>query len=249
MNRAYMTKQRKNHPPRLYDPVVRELTSLVVSGRWPPGYLVPTEAELCDHFGISRTVLREAMQLVVDKGLMIVRQGKGTIVAPQAQWDLLDPLVLGEGLRHAVPGIADHVVEVRRLLEPAAAGLAAERATPDQVEHIAQIAREVRSHFDDPVKHFELTSQFHEAIVNAAGNPVLSRIFTSIQIALRIWRSGLAEQSLSMLLSQHEEHEQILAAVRAGDREAAAQAMAAHIANGFGVYIVRALAKQSLAGV
>jgi DNA-binding FadR family transcriptional regulator len=118
----------------LHERVVQDLTVRVVSGEWPPGYLVPPESELCDLLGVSRTVIREGMRLLVDRGLMIVRKGKGTVVARRSQWDLLDPLILSEGLRVGVADIARYVMEARHLLEPLVAGLAATRITPERLE-------------------------------------------------------------------------------------------------------------------
>ena len=234
-------------PARRRDGVVRELTGRIVSGAWPVGYLVPTEAELGALLGISRTALREGVGLLVDRGLLIVRQGKGTVVAPQAQWDLLDPLVLGEGLRHAVPGVAEHVLDVRRQLEPLAIGLAAERATPAERAGLERLVRQLREHVDDLPAYIELASRFHEALCSAAGNPLLARMLAPIHAALRIWRGDLRVPAGTQQ-DNHRDHERILAAVRVGHRVAAADAAAAHLSTVFEADMRAALAARAAPG-
>ena len=69
---------------------------------------------MCEIFGVSRTVIREALKLVEAKGLVRVRQGQGTTVGPTEQWDLLDPLILDAAMRYADTfEILDDVVDVR----------------------------------------------------------------------------------------------------------------------------------------
>ena len=80
---------------RLGVQVVHDLVSAIVTGEVAPGDLLPTETELCENFGVSRTVIRESMKRLEEKGMVSVVQGRGTQIAPQSEWNILDKVVLG----------------------------------------------------------------------------------------------------------------------------------------------------------
>jgi DNA-binding FadR family transcriptional regulator len=177
---------------------------------------------------------------------MIVRKGKGTVVAPRAQWDLLDPSTLSAGLRHGVPEIAQHVLEARRLLEPMVVGLAAERATGAQRAGLEQLMRRLRQPVEDFVAHLDVGLQFHRALAEASNNPLLARMLASIYTALGMWHGARALPA-SLRQTNHDDHERILAAVLARDQEAASAAAAAHLATVFDI-VVRTAVERGRAG-
>src|SRR4051794_28316395 len=82
-------------PTNLARAVTAELVERIVRGVHPSGTSLPPEPILCETFSVSRTVVREAVKILQEKGLVQVRQGAGTMVTPAAQWDMLDELVLG----------------------------------------------------------------------------------------------------------------------------------------------------------
>src|SRR5690242_14502058 len=81
-------------PASLARAVTAELVGRIVRGVHPPGRPLPPEPALCETFSVSRTVVREAVKLLQEKGLVQVRQGSGTVVTPSGTWDMLDELVL-----------------------------------------------------------------------------------------------------------------------------------------------------------
>src|SRR5579872_502849 len=81
-------------PARLSAIVISELIDRIVSGEYSPGSLLPPEPALCQLFDVSRSVVREALKVLEEKGLVTVRQGQGTLVAGPGEWNLLDPAVL-----------------------------------------------------------------------------------------------------------------------------------------------------------
>src|ERR1700736_3092013 len=103
-------------PRRLHAHVVDALVPMIVSGELAPGSLLPTEPEMSARFGVSRSVVREALRVLGAKGLIEVRHGSGTRVTTPDRWDTLHPLVLS-ALR-----------EASRVGEGEVAALAAERA-------------------------------------------------------------------------------------------------------------------------
>lgn len=216
----------------LHQHVVAGLTTRIVSGEWPAGFLLPTEAELAALLGVSRTVVREGMRLLVDRGLVIVRQGKGTIAAARTRWNMLEPHVLSEGLRHGVAEVASHVVEARHLLEPVIAGLAAKRITPAQIAALETVLRDIEHTAGNPEQVSDLGVRFHELIAEAAGNPLLMQMLAPIYAAIRLWQET-PRQPPEMLRASRQEHHQIVDALRAGDPPQAREAAAHHLHHTF----------------
>ena len=111
---------------RLATPVIEDFVDQIVSGNFPPGTSLPSEANICKYLGISRTVLREVLKALEQKGLVRVENGKGTIVTERDEWKLLDPVVLPIRLEHDDDrNFLNHLVKVRIALE---AEMAAEAA-------------------------------------------------------------------------------------------------------------------------
>src|SRR6185503_8688715 len=80
-------------PANLASAVAGELVARIVRGQHPEGSPLPPEPALCETFSVSRTVVREAVKMLQEKGLVQVRQGAGTTVTPRTMWNLLDGLV------------------------------------------------------------------------------------------------------------------------------------------------------------
>lgn len=115
--------------------VAHALGERIVRGELAPGSLLPPEAELSRHLGVSRTALREAIKLMSSKGLVESRRKAGTRVRPRASWNMLDPDVLAWQLDAAPSSrFAENLFELRSIVEPEAAALAAQRLTPAQAE-------------------------------------------------------------------------------------------------------------------
>ena len=113
-------------PARLSEVVIGLLVDRIVSGEHPVGGLIPREPELCAAFGVSRTVIREALKVLEEKGLVRVRRGFGTVVNDEDEWNLLDLQVLSAVVRHdrELEVLAD-LIEVRVALETVMAARAA----------------------------------------------------------------------------------------------------------------------------
>src|SRR5581483_10000267 len=99
-------------PRRLHEQVLTALIERIVGGEFAPGAGLPSEAEMCETYGVSRSSVREALRVLAEKGLIEVRHGLGTRVNPPDRWDFLDALVLNA--RRRVGGMA---AVIRDLLE------------------------------------------------------------------------------------------------------------------------------------
>ena len=147
---------------------------------------MPNEAFLGTQFGVSRTVLREAIKVLASKGLIEVRRKTGTRVNAHGQWNMLDPEVLnwmfsGEGIP---AGLAD-LMEIRMLVEPAAARMAALRSTPEDLRGIRNALLSMESATGDLPSSVESDLRFHMAILQATHNAFMRPFGALIGAALR----------------------------------------------------------------
>ena len=171
-------------PKRLHEFVVDELGSRIVRGELRPGEALPIEDDLANDFGVSRTVVREAIKVLAHKRLLKVRTRTGTRVSPAAEWSQLDQDIL----RWRFAGDLDakfvaNVIELRRIIEPAAAELAAARATPAALRTIQAALQQMMT--TTLVKaHMAADLRFHLAILEAAGNELLLGLRHGIEGAL-----------------------------------------------------------------
>jgi DNA-binding FadR family transcriptional regulator len=167
--------------------VVSELGSGIVSGAIPEGSLLPGDAELSVRFGVSRTVLREAMKTLAAKRLVEPKAKVGTRVLNRDRWNFFDPDVLGWRCDCGLdPSFIEHLAEMRMALEPAAAAAAALRASNDDIVALYALAAK----FDDPAHTPESIAkvdlEFHVAIAQMSGNPFMRSVTALIEAALAI---------------------------------------------------------------
>src|ERR1044072_8741038 len=100
--------------------VVRRVGTDIISGRMKPGQPLPREAEWAEELGVSRTVLREAVKVLISKGLVTSRPRTGTKVMAHAEWNILDPEVLSWRVTAASrEDLVRELFELRRIIEPA----------------------------------------------------------------------------------------------------------------------------------
>jgi GntR family transcriptional regulator, transcriptional repressor for pyruvate dehydrogenase complex len=189
----------------------------IESGRIEVGSKLSSEATLSQQYGVSRSVIREALRSCTALGLTVTKTGKGTFVVANK---VANDLMLGQYS-------ARDLTEARPHIEVPAAGLAAERRSNGELETLRQIVAAMASE-TDPESWVALDSSFHAAIARASGNKVFASVVADI-------RSALAHQSetLNMVADrQHAsdlEHQEILAAIEAGSAEKARAAMAHHL--------------------
>ncbi len=211
---------------RKADDVLDALGLAIIAGRYAPGARLPTEEELGRQLKVSRPSLREGLTALVRKGLVETRTRRGTIVLGRDRWDLLDSDVL-RWMANAPPDpeFLISLLEARTIFEPAGAKLAAQRATPAQILAIERAFHGMASSLPHDVEaccQFDL--ELHEAIINAAGNALLSRLARAIRVALlSLFRiSANARESYENSLA---EHWAVAVAIRRRIPEEAEQAM------------------------
>ena len=190
----------------------------------------PIEAELCARFGVSRSVVREAVKMLTAKGLLSARPRRGTVVEPEPHWNLLDPDVLRWLLERAPsPALLAEFTQMRLGIEPQAAALAAQAVGRGQAEMLPPIRaalarmRAAGTGDDDPLAS---DIAFHVAILHASGNRFLVQLRELVDTALRI-SIRMTNARKGVALASVDDHARVLHAIEAGDPVAAAAAMRA----------------------
>ena len=200
---------------------------MVISGGLEPGERLPPERELCERLGVSRTVVREALNLVEARGLISIEHGRGAVVSGGGPRAVRDTLGL---LLRVQPKTLWELLEMRGILEVEVAGLAAERAGPEDVGEMRVQVEKMRASIGAPEGYVDADVEFHALLARAAQNGVLLTMLEPVVDLLRTSRRvsaarpGNAQRALV-------EHERILASVEAGDAGEARRGMREHLAN------------------
>ncbi len=147
----------------------------------------PNEAAMCEQLGVSRSILREAVKVLADKGMVDVRPRAGTRSRPRADWNLLDPDILCWQAEAKPDGrFLRELCEVRLAIEPTASGFAAVRATAEEMAAMAACL-ERRETLDGsaPEEIVQSNLQFYEAVVAASHNPMFRQLSASIRLPMQ----------------------------------------------------------------
>jgi GntR family transcriptional repressor for pyruvate dehydrogenase complex len=205
--------------------VASRILSMIKSGNLRTGERLPTEAQMCIAFGISRPPLREALKALTLMGVLESRQGGRYMVTDLSPSRLIAPF-------NVMLSVGDYDVnehfEARTIVDLELIRLAAERATPAQRARIMQHAVDGRAFYDDTVAFRLLDAEFHQALNDAASNRFLSALAQGLyDIAIDVRRvasgfAGVIEKSVG-------QHIDIAKAVAAGDAAAAVAAGRRHL--------------------
>ncbi|WP_309617563.1 FadR/GntR family transcriptional regulator [Salinibacterium sp.] len=214
--------------------VARQIISRIVLGDLKPNQLLPTEEELCEQFGVSRSVIREAMRTVSGVGMTRSHQGRGTIVLDARSWNEFSPEILQVRVEVGATGeFFVDFIELRTILESQAASLAAERAEPSQLDEMRASLRAMEVALDDRDSFVAADLDFHNAIVFAAGNMMIVRLFDLLQPMLRIVRERGYHPDIDGEPRDRQvdvlEHRKVFEHIEEGDAHGAKQAMTEHL--------------------
>jgi DNA-binding GntR family transcriptional regulator len=183
----------------LHEEAVAYVRSMLLEGEIPPGTRIP-ERELCERLKISRTPLREALKVLAAEGLVQLLPNRGSRAAKLTDKDMRD------------------LFEVCQGLEALAGELACERIGDDEIAEVAAAHTAMAQHYrnGDLISYYRCNRAIHEAIVAAAGNPVLSGLYESVTARIRRARyvTPMTPPRWALAL---QEHEAILNALRRRD--------------------------------
>lgn len=212
-------------PARLGDEIAGRLDAWIREQGLSPGAQLPTEKALCERFGVSRPVIREAIARLKAEGCVRTRQGSGAFVAER-------PEVFRLPLPDGLPQDADEVFELRYLVETGAAALAAERRTEHDLQRIAAALARMHAALETHAEAAGADDAFHIAIADATHNRALARFaqFMGQQFSHSrkpTWNE--AGHASGRAHDAQDDHERIYKAIAAGNPAAARQAAAAHL--------------------
>jgi DNA-binding FadR family transcriptional regulator len=217
-------------PANLAKAVTAELVQRIVRGDYPAGSVLPAEHALCATFSVSRTVVREAVKVLQEKGLVQIRQGSGTTVLPPTSWNLLDELVLAALIdADETLGVLDDLVVTRRLLESDMANVAARTADEDAVARLRELVDRMDGLLDDPGSYHELDRAFHDTVMRASGNRIARAVVRSLESQVINTASYMGRTDRALCAASNRGHRRICERIAARDPEGAAAAMFAHI--------------------
>ena len=206
--------------------VADQLERLIVQQHFEAGERLPPERELAERFGVSRTVIREAVRTVASKGLLQVRAGSGTLVRKPSSESVAESVALLVSMNgQATPA---KIVEVRRTLEVEIAGLAAHRRTDEDLLRLESILLSAAEKLDDPDTFIETDVAFHAALAQATQNELFGVLLASIANVMTEARAlglrvpGTPERTLRY-------HREVFRWVERGDRDMAREAMDRHM--------------------
>ena len=219
-------------PAKLGVAVVEGLVNVIVSGEVLPGDSLPPELPLSQQFGVSRTVLRESVKRLEEKGLVKVVQGRGTVVQPTSAWTMMDRVVLTSLIAHdKTLGVLDELSIVRARLEAAMAGEAARVRTPTEVGVLREILQTMRETVDAPVEFHTADVSFHETVMSISGNRLAESIARVLYERARDSARYVGGVSPTLMHQTLREHEAIFDAIEAGDAVLSERAMDTHISD------------------
>lgn len=211
--------------------VENQIREGIRGGTLATGEKLPTEAELAESFGVSRTTVREALRTLVADGLLekMPGAGGGSFVRR------LDHHAFGADLGHDIENLLrvesiEHreAAELRRMLEAPAVRLAAKNRTEADLEALNAVLEEEKSlTYDDPAVP-DLDVRFHSVISEASGNRVLAAFVSALhQVTEPVHHLNLNAEVGKRAVRQHVK---IVKAIENGDGEAAEEAMLSHLA-------------------
>ena len=210
---------------RLYAQIVQQIEESILSGALKPGDQLPPERELALRFGVSRTAVREAVRTLHQRGLVEAYSGRGTFVTNGTSQAIRSSLDLMMKIQPAGPA---PLVEVREILEPEIAALAAIRWEEAHLVMMREAIAVMDRERSDGEAFIEADLDFHLALAEAAGNPLILSLIDSIGGQLREQRMRIFYVEGGPERGQFH-HKRILEAVEQRDPERAREAMRAHL--------------------
>ena len=221
----YDLKQSSGLTHSLAVQVARELGRRIVAGLYGSGDLIEDENALTERYQVSRSVVRDAVKILVGKGLLEVRRGIGTRVRLRADWGLLDDDVLAwHQSAPPRPDFLRQLMDIRLVIEPKAARWAAERGGAERLADIEQAQRRMEQEKGSIEAFVMADALFHRAILRAADNEILAAmegvIFSALLNSIRLTNKDPRENEDSIPF-----HREVAEAIAERDPERAEACM------------------------
>lgn len=208
--------------------VIERIKEYILRNQLKPGDLLPTESELCEAVGASRSSVREAVKTLSALDIVEVRHGHGTFVGGMS----LAALVEGLAFRGLLSGEDDHhvlqqVVDVRQTIEQGLAAQIMAKLGGDQVDGLAHLAEEMGEHAARGEEFLEADREFHLKLMEPLGNDLILQLTEAFWTVQAIVAPTLRTQAPDLVITARL-HSAIVDAIRADDAAAVRQAVADH---------------------
>lgn len=211
---------------RLYRQVVDQIRNQIATSVLQPGEKLPGEHDLARHFGVSRTVIREAMKTLAENGLVEVRAGEGTFIIDGTTSALKQSLTLM--MSFGGERRLKDIVDLREMLEPEIAFKAALHATPDDINRLQRALRAMDLNLAAIKPYIVADNQFHLALAIATRNELLPRVLESVTGALTELREQIGRVKDAPLRGQVH-HKLLLETIIQRDAKRARTVMINHL--------------------
>ena len=167
--------------------VINEIGAGIVAGRFGVGTILPSDAEMMTSFGVSRTVLREALRTLEAKGMVEARPKVGTRVSQRSRWNLFDQQVLAWHFEADLqPEFIAGLFDIRAVLASRAADLASRRRTAEQIRLLKYWIHQMELAEGDAETHALAELEVHRILAEASGNPLLRSSVGLIELTLAL---------------------------------------------------------------
>lgn len=203
--------------------LAEKLAQKILTGDYPPESILPGEMELGEQFGVSRTVVREAVKTLTAKGMLLPRPRIGTRVMPRSDWNFLDKELLSWWMTEDnFTEVVDHFLIMRSSLEPQACMLAATLGSAEQKAQLNTLMEEMvhlKRHFNRQ-RWIEVDMAWHEHIYTMSANPFLTSFASLFHSVYQTYFAAITHNEVVKL----DLHQAIVDAIQNSDGMLAFQA-------------------------
>lgn len=216
---------------RLHETVVETIAREVLTNTLPIGTALPADSILSARYGVSRTVIREAIQALAGMGVVAVRHGAGTYVTGHEHWNLLNPQLLQLiDQTGTISILIDDLLDIRRMFEVEAVMLAARRATPEDIKELERLVQAMKDPHATEQDQLDLNLEFHGAIVQASHNRILRNLREQLRGLLNVMMNARQSQAdHDMRIVSTTMHEMLLQAIKERRPDRAQAVMLTHV--------------------
>jgi len=212
--------------PNLKTQVYDLLLKLIVDGKYKDDDKLPSEKVLCEKFGVSRTVVREAVKSLETRGILKVIHGKGIEVCPSTNSDISNAFMLFLKRQKQEVPMRD-LLEVRYAIEIAIAKLAAVNPSKENIDKLCEIIQKMKGSISDVENFIKLDLQYHLQIAYSTKNIIFITIMEALIVPMRKSREETVspEDNVQSLI----EHINIYNSIKSKDSKKAKYAMKKHL--------------------
>jgi GntR family transcriptional repressor for pyruvate dehydrogenase complex len=187
---------------KIYQQVVERIQNMLLEGSLEKGDRLPSERELSEKFGVSRSSVREALRALEIIGIVESRQGGGNYIRSVFDYQVFEPLSVMFKLNK---GSFHDILEYRKIFEPEIAAIAAKRITPENAVLLADLASQLKASKDEK-NSTRIDMEIHKKIVDISGNYMLKTTMTAASVIME----SFIQEARDLIFQWQENREELL---------------------------------------